>query len=116
MKIQPAQNKTVSAEKANQGFFETYDEIEENREQQRLLLKPKFFEIFDNDNNRMLKKNCIILGLVIDKMPSLQDIEIFGSEFVDCRKDTLRAYIVMDASNPVLNELSILEKRLQQKT
>ena len=40
-----AQKKTVSVEKAYQRFFETYDELKENRHQQKLLLKPKFFKV-----------------------------------------------------------------------
>ena len=44
-----AQKKTVPVEKTYQGFFETYDELKENRQQQRLLMKLNFFENYDND-------------------------------------------------------------------
>ena len=54
VKSQLAQKKTVSAEGAYQCFFETYDEIEENRKQQRQLLKPKYFESYDGDTERKL--------------------------------------------------------------
>ena len=40
-----AQKKTVSPDKAYRNFFETYDDVEENRQQQRLLLKSKFSKI-----------------------------------------------------------------------
>ena len=43
VKSQLAQKKTVSAERAYQCFFKTYDEHEENKKQQRLLIKSKFF-------------------------------------------------------------------------
>ena len=56
VKSQLAQRKTVSAKKAYQCFFETYDELEENRKQQRLLLKRKYFEIFDSNTKRILEK------------------------------------------------------------
>ena len=50
------QNKTMTAEGAYRCFFETYDNLEDNRQQQRLLLKPKYFESFDNDTKRMLEE------------------------------------------------------------
>ena len=50
------QNKTMTTEGADQCFFETYDNLEDNRQQQRLLLKPKYFESFDNDTKRMLEE------------------------------------------------------------
>ena len=48
-----AQNKTVSAERAYQ-FFETYDDLKKNRQQQRQLLKPKYLESFDAETERKL--------------------------------------------------------------
>ena len=108
-----AYKKTVSAEKAHQCFFKTYDELKENRQQQRLILKPKFFESFDDDTNSMLEEKSKVLGWVVDKVPALQYIEIFRSEFVDCRKDKLRAQKLVEAANPILNELSILKKWLK---
>ena len=52
-----AQKKRVSAKRAYQCFFETYDELEENRKQLWLLLKSKYFENFDGDTKRILKEN-----------------------------------------------------------
>ena len=77
------QNKTMTAEGAYRCFFETYDILEDNRQQQRLLSKPKYFESFDNDTKRMLEEKSKVLRWVDDKIPDLQDIE-------DYRKDTLR--------------------------
>ena len=45
-----AQNKTVHAERAYRWFFETYDELEKNRRQQRQFLKPKYLESFDAES------------------------------------------------------------------
>ena len=55
------QNKTMTAEGAYRCFFETYDNLEDNRQQQRLLLKPKYFESFDNDTKRMLEEKRKVL-------------------------------------------------------
>ena len=49
-----AQKKTVSAERAYQFFFETYDDLKKNRQQQRQLLKPKYLESFDAETERKL--------------------------------------------------------------
>ena len=51
-----AQNKTVSAEKAYQCFFENYDQFEENRQQHSLLFKPKYFENFESDTKSILEE------------------------------------------------------------
>ena len=55
------QNKTMTAEGAYRCFFETYDNLEDNRQQQRLLLKPKYFESFDNGTKRMLEEKRKVL-------------------------------------------------------
>ena len=46
VKNQLAQKKTISAERANQCFFKTYNELEENRKKQRILLQTKVFRNF----------------------------------------------------------------------
>ena len=61
------QNKTMTAEGVYRCFFETYDNLEDNRQQQRLLLKPKYFEGFDNDTKRMLEEKSKVLRTVVDK-------------------------------------------------
>ena len=48
-----AQNKTMTAKGTYRCFFETHGNLEDNLQQQRLPLKPKFFESFDNDTKRM---------------------------------------------------------------
>ena len=50
------QNKTMTADGAYRCFFETYDNLEDNRQQLWLPLKPKCFENFDNDTKRMLEE------------------------------------------------------------
>ena len=105
--------KTVSAARAYQCFFEIYDELEENKLQQRLLLKQKFFENFDSDSKQFLEEKSKILQWVVEKVPFLQNIEIYCTDFIDCRKYTLRAYKLAEATKPNYNEVSKLEKNLK---
>ena len=79
--------------------------MEDNRQQQRLLLKPKYFENFDNDTNRMLEEKSKVLRWVVDKVPDLRDIEDCLAAVVDYRKDTLRGYKLLEDSVPIENEL-----------
>ena len=67
-----AQKKTVSAEKTYQCFFQTYHKLEENRQQQRLLLKLKKFEIFDNDAKRISEEKSKVLRWVVAKVPFIR--------------------------------------------
>ena len=87
-KNQLAQKKTISAERKYQCFFETYDELEENRKQQRLLSKSKYFEILDSDTKRTLEEKSKVLRWVVEKEPCLRDNESLLTEVFDCRKDT----------------------------
>ena len=82
----------MTAEVAYRCFFETYDNLEVNRHQQRLLLKPEYFESFDNDTERMLEEKSKVLRWVVDKVPDLRDIEDCCAVVVDYRKDTFRLY------------------------
>ena len=107
------QNKTMTAEGAYRCFFETYDTLEDNQQQQRLLLKPKYFENFDNDTKRMLEEKSKVLRWVVDKVPDLRDIEDCRAVVVDYRKDTLREYKLLEDSVPIENELLQLEKKLK---
>ena len=88
VKSQLAQKKAVSTVRAYQCFFKLYDELEENRQQQRLILKPKFVENFDNDTKRILLEMSKVLRF-------LRDIEHFRTQFVDCPRDTLQAYTLV---------------------
>ena len=107
------QNKTMTAEGAYRCFFETYDNLEDNRQQQRLLLKPKYFESFDNDTKRMLEEKRKVLRWVVDKVPDLRGIEDCRAIVVDNRKDTLREYKLLGDYVPIANELLELEEKLK---
>ena len=108
------QNKTMTAEGAYRCFFETYN-LEDNRQQQRLLLKPKYFESFDNDTKRMLEEKSKVSRWVVDKVPDLRDIEDCRAVVVDYRKNTLRWYKLLEDSVPIENELLELEKKLKSE-
>ena len=105
VKSQLAQKKTISAERAHKGFFETYDELEENRKQQNFLLKQKYFEKFDIDTKRLLEEKSKVLRWVVEKVPFLRDIEGFRTEVVDCRKYKVRAYKLVEAPKPFFDDL-----------
>ena len=108
-----AQNKTMTAEGAYRCFFETYDNLEDNRHQQRLLLKPKYFESFDNDTKRMLEEKTKVLRWVVDKISDLRFFENGRAVVVDYWKDTLRVCKLLGDYVPIENELSELEKKLK---
>ena len=107
------QNKTMTVGGAYRCFFETYDNLEDNRLQQRLLLKPNCFENFNNDIKRMLEEKSTVLRWVVDKVPDLRDIEDCRAVVGDYWKDTLRAYKLLEDSVPIGNELLKLEKKLK---
>ena len=112
-----AQNKTVSAERANQYFFENSVELVKNRQQQRLLLKPKFFENFDNNVKRVLEGKSKLLRWVADKLPILREIEKFRTKINDCRKNTLRIYKLDEVSvSSISCKWSTLEKNLKAES
>ena len=103
----------MTAEKAYRVFFETYDNLEAIRKQQRLLLKPKYIESFGNNTKRRLEEKSKDLRSVVYKVPFLRDIEKFGTEFVGFCEDTLRAYKTVKAAHPISRELSSLEEKLK---
>ena len=49
-----AQKKTMTGIQAYKCFYETFDQLEENRSNQMELLKPKYQEPFASDTKRML--------------------------------------------------------------
>ena len=67
-------HKTRSAESACRCFFETCNNLKENRQQQILFFKPKHFEKFDNDTKRMVEEKSKILQWVVVTQKS----SIFG--------------------------------------
>ena len=85
------QKKTMTAESEYRGFFETYDHLEANRNLQRLLLKPKYLEAFDNDTKRMLEEKSKVLRSVVDKVQFFRDIEMFRTDCSRYCGDTFRA-------------------------
>ena len=105
------QNKSMRAEGAYGCFFETYDNLEDNRQQQRFILKQKCFESFDNDTKRKLEEMSKVLRWVVDKVPALQDIEYCRAVIFDCGKDTLREYKLVEDYVPIENELLKLKKK-----
>ena len=113
------QNKTMTAEGAYRCFFETYENLEDKQQQQRLLLKPKFFESFDKlwhqayDTKCMLEEKSKVLRWVVDKVPDLRDIDDCRAVVVDYQKDTLQVYKLLEDSVPIENELLKLEKKLK---
>ena len=107
------QNQTMTAECAYRDFFETYDNLESNRTQQRLLLKPKYLEGFDNDTKRMLEENSKNLRWVVDKVSFLRDIEKFRTEIVGFCEDTIRTHKTVKAAHSIQSEISSLEEKLK---
>ena len=103
----------MTAEGAYRCFFEKYDKLEDNRRQQSLLLKPKYFESFNNYTKRMLEEKSKVLRWLVDKVPDLRDIEDCRSVVVDYRKNTLRVYKLLEDSVPIENKLLKLEKKLK---
>ena len=69
VKAQLTQIKTVTAERVYRCFFETYDELEENRQQQRQILKPKYLENFDAGTERKLGERKNVLQWLVEKVP-----------------------------------------------
>ena len=103
----------MTAESAYHGFFETYDKLEANRKQKKLLLKPKYLEAFDNDTKRMLEEKSKVLRWVVDKVPFLRDIEMFRTDFSGYCEDTFRAYKTVKAAHPIFSKLTNPEKKLK---
>ena len=91
-------------------FLRDVQQLGRQQKTARLLLKPKYFENFDNDTKRMLEEKSKVLRWVVDKIPDLQDIEDCRAVVVDYRKNTLRWYNKLEDSVPIENELVELEK------
>ena len=97
-------------------FFETCDKLEANRKHQRLLLKPKYLEVFDNDTTRKLEEKSKDLRWIVDQIQFLRDIENFCTEFVGYCEDTFRAYKFGKTAQPIESEVSSLEEKLRAET
>ena len=107
------QNKKMTAKKAYHGFFETYENLEANRKQQSLLLKPNYLEAFGNDTKRMLVKKSKVLRWVVDKVLFLRDIEMFRTDFSGNCEDTFQAYKTVKAAHSIFSKLTGLENKLK---
>ena len=107
------QNKTMTAENAYHGFSGKYKNLEANRKQQRLLLKPNDLEAFGNDTKRMLEEKSKVLRWVVDKIPFLRDTEMFRTDFSGNCEDTFRAYKTVKAAHPIFSKLTDLENKLK---
>ena len=103
----------MTAESAQRCFFETYDNLEDNRQQQRLLLKPNYLEAFKNDINRRLEQKSKFFVVENDELPLLRDTENFRTKFLGCWKNIFQAFKSLKAVVPILSELSNLEKKLK---
>ena len=91
-----AQQKPVPVEKAYQCFSETYDYLKKNRQQQRKILKPKYFASFDGDTERQLGKNEKTIEWLVEQIPRLRDIEQYRSCVPNQRKDTMQFYTMSE--------------------
>ena len=103
----------MTAESAYRVFFETYDNLEANRKQQRLLLKPMDLEAFNNDAKLMLEDKSKDLSWVVDEVPSLRDIKRFRTDFVGDCGDTFQAYKTVKAAHQIESESSSLLEKLK---
>ena len=86
-----AQNKTVSAERAYRCFFETYDEPEDKRHQQRQCLKPKYSDSFVADTERKMHEKKKTFKWLVEQIANFEKkIELCRKEIVNHRKDNPR--------------------------
>ena len=89
--------------------------MEDNRHQQRLLLKPKCFESSDNDTKRMLEEKRKVMQWVVHKVSELRKIEDCRAVVVDYRRDTLREYKLLGDYVPIEDGLLELVKKLKSE-
>ena len=69
------QSKTASAERAYPRFFETYENLEKKRQQQRQLVTPKYLESFDADTERKRGERKKKLWCLVEQLPNLREFE-----------------------------------------
>ncbi len=89
-----AQKKTMTGIQAYKCFYETFDQLEENRSNQMELLKPKYQDPFASDTKRMLEEKKKILSWLLKEVPDLREIVNCRSQVIDYRADTLRCYAI----------------------
>ena len=87
-----AENKSMTGIQAYKYFYETFGRPEENRSNQRKLLKPKYQDPFASDTKRMIDEKKKILDRLLNEVPDLRT-NVNGRYHVsDYRADTLRYY------------------------
>ena len=115
VKIHLAEKKQIPVEKAYQCFFETYDDLKDNRKQQRQLLKPKYLESFDGDTERKLGEKKQTLKWLVEQIPNLRKIEDYRNCVFIPRKDTLRLYTMAENVNRFIEKQRKWKRRWDQK-
>ena len=83
----------------------SYDNLDANKQHQRLLSQPKCFENFDNDTGCMLEEMRKLFGWTIDKVPFRRDIERCRTNVAKCWIKKLRAFKLEEAAAPISIEL-----------
>ena len=99
-----AQKKPVPVENAYQCFFETYDGVKKNRQQQRQLLKPKYLESFDGVAERKLGEKKKTLEWLVEQITKLRKIERYCNTVCNPRKYTLRLYTMSENCESISRE------------
>ena len=100
-----AQKKTMTGVQAYKHFYETFDQLEENRSNQMKLLNPKYQEPFASDTKRLLEEKKKILSWLLNKVPDLRDIVNCRSRVIDYRTNTLQYYEICENID---NNLSLI--------
>ena len=99
----------MTVEGAYRVFFETYDNLEANRKQRRLLLKPKYLEAYDNDTKRTFEEKSKDLRWVVETSKNFaQKSSVIVTTHFEHTK-------TVKAAHSIESELSSLEK-LKLKT
>ena len=109
-----AQKKTMTGIQAYKCFYETFDQLEENRSNQMELLKPKYQEPFASDTKRMLDEKRKILSWLLKEVPDLDDIVYGRSQVSDYRANTLQYYEICKRIYATHEELDKLIKQVKK--
>ena len=109
-----AQKKTMTGTQAYKYFYETFDQLEENRSNQMKLLNPKYQEPFASDTKRMLDEKRKILSWLLKEVPDLDDIVYGRSQVSDYRANTLRYYEMCKRIHAAHEELDKLLKQVKK--
>ena len=96
VKIHLAEKKPIPLEKDYQFFFETYDDLKENRKQQRQHLKSKYLESFNGDTEQKLGEKNHTLKWLVEQIPKLRKIEDYRNCVFNPRKHTLQLYTMAE--------------------